>query len=157
MIRFDDDKTLRRLATALGIGTTLFGIWPALAPGGFARTFGLPTDGGPGALAALRSVGVRDAVTGVGLCSAALHGGKYAPWLLSRLLVDAGDALVVALACRERGSNRRIAALGLLALGAAGLDAVLWRAAKHAGRREIEAIAPLDYQAGFQGWWAGLP
>jgi hypothetical protein len=145
MISFEGDKTLRRLATALGVGTTIFGVWPALAPRGFARTFGLPTDGGPATLAALRSVGVRDAVTGVGLCSAAMHGGKYAPWLLSRLLVDAGDALIMALACRQGGGNRQMAALGLLALGAAGLDAALWQAAKRAGQREAETLAPLDY------------
>ncbi|HZS02064.1 MAG TPA: DUF4267 domain-containing protein [Chloroflexota bacterium] len=136
MRRFENDRILRHLATALGAGTTVFGIWPALAPRGFARTFGLPTDGGPGALAAIRSVGVRDTVTGMGLCSAAMHGGKYAPWLLSRLLVDAGDVLVMALACRQQRSNREMAVLGLLALGAAGVDALLWRAAKRAGRRE---------------------
>ena len=140
-----DDKTLRHLATALGAGTTVFGVWPAVAPRSFARTFGLPTEGGPGALAALRSVGVRDAVTGVGLCSAAMHGGKFAPWLLSRLLVDASDAAVMGLACRQ-GGNRQMGALGLLALGAAAVDALLWQAAKRAVRDDAEALALADFE-----------
>jgi hypothetical protein len=140
-----DDKMLRQLATALGAGTTVFGVWPALAPRSFARTFGLPTEGGPGPLATLRSVGVRDAVTGVGLCSAALHGGKFAPWLLSRLLVDASDAAIMALACRQGGGNRQMGALGLLALGAAGLDLALWQAAKRAARDDDATLASSDY------------
>jgi Domain of unknown function (DUF4267) len=141
MMRFQNDKALRYLVTALGAGTTVFGIWPALAPRSFARAFGLPTDGGPAALAAVRSVGVRDAVSGVGLCSAAMHGGKYAPWLLSRLLVDAGDAIIVAVACAQGGGNRQMGALGALALGAACIDLALWQAARRAARREARQQA----------------
>src|SRR5215211_8800147 len=96
MIGFRDDKSLRKLTTALGAGTTVFGVWPTLAPASFARAFGLPVSADAGALAAIRSVGVRDTVSGVGLCSAAIHGGRYAPWLLARLLVDASDAAIMA-------------------------------------------------------------
>ena len=39
----------------------------------------------------MRSLGVRDVVMGIGLWSAAAHGGKYLPWLLARILVDGGD------------------------------------------------------------------
>ncbi|HLH21132.1 MAG TPA: DUF4267 domain-containing protein [Chloroflexota bacterium] len=144
MVHREDDTLLRYLATALGAGTTAFGIWPALAPGAFARTFGLPMEGGAGALAALRSVGVRDAVTGVGLMSAALHGGKYAPWLLTRLLVDAGDALIMARTDMEEGASARRRALGFLALGAAAIDGLLWGLAKRAARGEDRADRALQ-------------
>jgi hypothetical protein len=144
VIRLQDDGTLRRLATALGVGTAVFGIAPAIAPGTFARLFGLPVDGGPAALTAIRSVGIRDAVTGIGLCSAAMHGGKYAPWLLTRLLTDAGDAVAVGLALGQGGGNRQLRRLGLLALGAAAVDAVLWQAARRATRRGAADIAALD-------------
>ena len=147
MLCFQDDKSLRTLTTALGAGTMLFGLWPALAPGSFARAFGLPTGASAGASAAIRSVGTRDFVSGVGLCSAALHGGKYAPWLLARLLVDASDALVMALEC-ARGSNRQMGALGVLALGAAGIDFALWRAAKRIAAREPSAGAAADFERG---------
>ncbi len=144
MLQLEDDHRLRQLAAALGVAVGVFGIGPAVAPGTFARLFGLPGDA-PALRTAIRSVGVRDAVSGAGLCSAAMHGGKYAPWLLARLLTDAGDAVSVALTFAQGGGNGRLGALGLLALGAAGVDAALWRAARRVGQREVEDLAPLDY------------
>jgi hypothetical protein len=142
---FENDRVLRHLAAALGGGVAVFGLWPVVAPRGFEQTFGLPSEVHPGVVAALRSVGVRDVVSGAGLCSAAMHGGKYAPWLLSRLLIDGGDTLVMALASRQPGSNRRMAALGALALGAALVDVTLWRAAKRAARDGGQAGHPPNY------------
>ena len=146
MICFQDDKSLRTLTTALGAGTTVFGIWPALAPRSFARAFGLPVGGDAGALAAIRSVGVRDTVSGIGLCSAAMHGGRYAPWLLARLLVDASDAAIMAVECARGGGNRQMGALGVLALGATLMDLALWQAAKRVSGREPEGSAPADFE-----------
>ena len=136
MLALDNDADLRRAATALGAAAAVFGLVPAVAPRAFARMFGIPTDGGEPALSAIRSVGIRDLVMGAGLCSAAMHGGRYAPQLLARMLVDAGDALAVALAFARAGGNRSLGTLGLLALGAAGLDAVLWQAARRVAQGE---------------------
>ena len=143
MLDLHGDADLRRATTALGVATGLFGLLPAVAPRAFARLFGIPTAGGPGALAAIRSVGLRDAVMGAGLTSAAMHGGRYAPLLLSRLLVDAGDAAVVAITLASGARNRSLATLGLLALGAAGVDFVLWRAAKQAAQSDEDELDEL--------------
>jgi len=130
-----DERGVRRATTALGIATALFGIAPALAPTFFARLFGLPAEGGPAALAAIRSVGIRDAVMGLGLVSAAVHGGRIAPWLLARTLVDAGDAITVSLALAKGGGNPRLVALGALAFGATIVDHALWHAARGTSRQ----------------------
>ena len=136
MLDFENDADLRRATAVLGVATSLFGLFPAVAPRVFARAFGLPVDGGPGSLAAVRSVGVRDAIMGAGMASAALHGGRYAPLLLSRLLVDAGDAAIVAITMASGGGSRPLKLLGALALSAAALDLVLWRAARRGAQTE---------------------
>ena len=129
-----DERGVRRATTALGVATALFGLGPAVAPACFARLFGLPTDGSPAMLAAIRSVGIRDAVMGIGLVSASVHGGRIAPLLLARTLVDGGDAITVSLAMAKGGGNARLAALGALAFGAALVDHALWHAARGASR-----------------------
>lgn len=123
------DQRVRGLAAGLGLATLAFGVTPVVAPRRFAQIFGFPEPDVPAA-AMMRSLGVRDVVMGMGLWSAAAHGGKYAPWLLARMLTDAGDALAVGVAAGAGWHNRRFLALGALALGAAASDAVLWRAAR---------------------------
>src|SRR5579883_1384095 len=78
-----DKQILRQSAAGLGIATMLFGVTPLLLPDRFARVFGFET---PDAATAsmMRSLGVRDIVMGMGLWSAAAHGGNFAPWLLAR-------------------------------------------------------------------------
>lgn len=125
------DRSLRRLAGGLGIATMLFGVTPIVAPRQFARFFGFATPD-PATTSLMRSLGVRDAVAGMGLWSAAAHGGKYAPWLLARLLTDGGDTLAVSLAVARGERSPRFVFLGGLALGAALLDAGLWVAARGA-------------------------
>jgi hypothetical protein len=83
----------------------------------------------PMVAAAVRSVGVRDIVLGIGLWWAASSGGGYAPWLLARAVADGGDALAVGAAALAGARDRRFLALGLLALGAAGAGAGLYREA----------------------------
>jgi hypothetical protein len=139
----EDEGILRNAALALGAATALFSIVPTIAPGLFARLFGIPTESGPAGVATIRSIGIRDTVTGVGLASAALHGGKIAPWLLTRLLVDGGDALTVGWAFARGHGNRGLGALGMVALGAAVVDAILWRAAKEAAQQREDL--GLDY------------
>ncbi|HEX2036029.1 MAG TPA: hypothetical protein VHS99_17755 [Chloroflexota bacterium] len=121
---------LRRLVAGLGAGSVVFGVAPALAPRFFARLFGLDAVT-PAAAVAVRSVGVRDAVLGLGLWAVAVQGGYYLPWLLARLVCDAGDTLAVALAVRAGARQPRFLALGGLALGAATTGAYLFRAARH--------------------------
>src|SRR3954471_18836828 len=91
----EDDGTLRNATLALGVGTAVFGGLSLLAPGTFARLFGLPDAGTIGTTSSVRAIGIRDAITGAGLASAALHGGKIAPWLLTRMVVDGFDAVNV--------------------------------------------------------------
>jgi hypothetical protein len=74
----------------------------------------------PSVETAIRSVGVRDAVIGLGLLRAALRPGdpSLADWLLARTACDAGDTLGVSLAIARGQRTPRFLALGGLALGA---------------------------------------
>jgi hypothetical protein len=124
------EDRVRSLATLLGIGGIAFGALPAISPQAFGRVFGSRVGDDPSTAAAYRSVGVRDAVVGVGLWSAAYHGGHYAPWLLARMLIDAGASagglLAIAQGARRPGF---LGLVGLSMLTAAGTYG-LWSAAK---------------------------
>ena len=75
------ERGVRRATSALGVATLLFGLAPAVAPGYFARLVGIaPAETGPATLAFIRSIGIRDAVMGIALLSAAMHGGKLGPF-----------------------------------------------------------------------------
>ena len=122
------EQQIRRAAAGLGLVTLAFGIPPLVVPGQFARLFGFAAPD-PAVASMMRSLGVRDIVMGIGLWSAAAHGGKYAPWLLARTLTDGGDTLAVGLAAGRGWRNPRFLALGALAVGATALDTVLYGAA----------------------------
>ena len=123
------DKQARTLAAGIGVSMVIFGALPAVAPRPFARLFGFaPPDAATGSM--MRSVGARDVVMGIGLWSAASHGGKYLPWLLSRALVDSGDTLAVGLAIAQGKRDPRFVALGGLALGAALTEVALYAVAR---------------------------
>lgn len=126
-----NDQQLRRVAAVLGLATLAFGVMPMFAPKRFARLFGFATPD-PATASMMRSLGLRDAVMGLGLWSAAAHGGKYAPWLLARTLTDAGDTLAVGLAVGQGQRNTRFVGLGALALGAAAFDGALYAASRQA-------------------------
>lgn len=123
------DTAVRPIAAGLGIATMLFGAVPLLVPRVFARLFGFPTPD-TAAISMMRSLGVRDVVFGMGLWSAAAHGGRYAPWVLSRLLVDAGDSISVGAAVAGGLRSPRFLGLGALALGATAFDLALYLAAR---------------------------
>ena len=123
------ERQVRRLAAGLGLVTLVFGATPLLAPRLFSRLSGF-AEPDTAASSMVRSLGVRDTVMGLGLWSAAAHGGPYAPWLLARLLTDSGDTLAVGLAAARGWRNPRFLALGGLALGAAAVDAGLYLAAR---------------------------
>jgi uncharacterized protein DUF4267 len=126
-----EKEQLRRAALGLGLATLAFGIPPLVAPRRFARIFGF-TAPDAGTASMMRSLGVRDAVMGMGLWSAAAHGGNFAPWLLARTLTDGGDALAIGWAAGTGWRNWRFIGLGALALGATALDAALYTAARRA-------------------------
>jgi hypothetical protein len=123
------EKRIRQLAAGLGLSLFAFGALPAVAPKPFAWLFGLgqPT---PETASMIRSIGVRDAVMGMGLWSAAAHGGKYAPWLLARILSDGGDTVAVGIAAAQGQRHPRFVGLGVLALAATFADAALWALAR---------------------------
>ena len=140
MLYLETEGDVRVATTALGAATALFGLWPLVAPGSFARVFGISTQGGPTTLLAIRSVGTRDLVMGAGLISAAVHGGKITPWLLARALTDGLDATSVGIAlARGGGTHKGLPLLGALAVGATVVDAALWWASK-----VLVDPAPLD-------------
>jgi hypothetical protein len=117
---------LRSLSMALGIGTTVFGVAPVLAPRAFGNLFGLPMDQTPAAEIAMRSVGARDAINGIGILSATMHNGRVAPWILARAVADGTDTIGVGLATLQGAGNPRLALLGGVALAATIVDVVLY-------------------------------
>ena len=124
-----DERRIRSLSGYLGLGAIAFGIAPVIAPRFFARLAGIEADH-PTAVTAIRSVGVRDAVIGMGLWSAASHGGNFVPWLLARWLSDAGDTAAVGLALGSGADSPRFRLLGAIAAGAAATGVALWVAAR---------------------------
>ena len=119
------EPEVRRLAAGMGIAIVAFGAAPLLAPRGFTRLVGFKPSG-PAETSVVRSVGVRDVVIGLGLWSAAAHGGRYAPWLLGRLLTDGGDTAAVGIAAAQGAKGPRFLALCGLALAATVADAALY-------------------------------
>jgi hypothetical protein len=126
-----DEQRLRLVAAGLDIGTALFGAASLVAPRRFTRFFGFSAPD-TSAVSMIYSIGARDVAMGMGLWSAATHGGAYALWLLARLLVDSGDAAGIGVAVARGWRNPRFLALGGLALGATTCDAALWTAARRA-------------------------
>jgi hypothetical protein len=120
-----DDSQLRKLSAALGVATTIFGVVPATSPALFAKTFGLRGYREPTVEAAFRSLGARDVAIGLGIWSAAAHGGNYAPWLLARAICDGGDTLAALAAIRRGERDPRFLVLTAMAAGATAVDIAL--------------------------------
>lgn len=129
------DKQARTAATGIGMSMIAFGMVPLIAPSLFARMFGIDKPD-PATASMMRSLGVRDTVMGIGLWSAASHGGKYLPWLLTRILTDSGDTLAVGVAVAQGKRNPGFVALGGLALGAALAEVALYAIARAGQARE---------------------
>jgi hypothetical protein len=132
------EQGIRQLVAVIGLGTIAFGAVPVVAPRWFSRLFGFPLPDVT-TTSVIQSLGVRDAVMGVGLWSAAAHGGNFLPWLLARALTDTGDGLAVGVAVARGARHPRFIALGALALSAAVTEAALYagmRVARANARRE---------------------
>jgi hypothetical protein len=123
---------MRILAAGLGLGAVAFGIVPALFPGWFGRLFGISSADNPTVATAIRSVGVRDVVVGLGLVQAAREDDRKAlgRWLLARAACDAGDAVAVGMALAAGARNPRFIGLGALATGAAVVGIAVARTAR---------------------------
>ena len=127
-----EERTLRRLVQALGVGTLAFGLVPFASPKLFSRLFGLKAPSEPTVEAAFRSVGARDIALGMGIWFAATrsgrsgHGGSYAPWVLARMFADIGDTIAALIAIRRGERDPRFLALMGMAAGAAAFDGWLW-------------------------------
>ncbi|HEX5415436.1 MAG TPA: DUF4267 domain-containing protein, partial [Chloroflexota bacterium] len=125
---------LKSLTMTLGIGTTVFGVAPVLAPRAFGNLFGLPMDNSPAAEIAMRSVGARDAINGIGILSATMHNGRVAPWILARAVADGTDTLGVGMALVKGAGSPRLGLLGGIALAATIVDVALYLGYKSAAR-----------------------
>jgi hypothetical protein len=113
------DPTHRQVAF-LGLGAFVFGVLPAIWPTRFARWCGIAAANEPTVATGIRSVGVRDAVIGLGLWRATQRNDSSWPaWLLARAVSDTGDTLAVGLAVWSGARDRRFLGLGGLALAAA--------------------------------------
>jgi hypothetical protein len=112
---------VRRAAATLGGGALVFGVLPAVWPTRFGRWCGFAFADEPTVAAAIRSVGVRDAVLGLALMLAARakHDSSWRAWLLARAACDTGDTVGIALAVRAGARDPRFLGLGGLALAAA--------------------------------------
>lgn len=130
-------ERLRQLTLSLGIGTLVVGIAPWIAPRWFARTFGISKDGSPAIDVAIRSVSARDAINGIGILSATIHGGRVAPWILARALSDGTDTVAIGIAWTAGARDPRLFALGAIAFGATALDVVLYVAHKTMSRGQL--------------------
>lgn len=133
-----EDKIVRRLTQALGVGTLAFGLVPFASPKLFSRLFGLKAPSEPTVEAAFRSVGARDIALGVGIWFAVKqgvrrgHGDSYAPWVLARMCADVGDTIAALIAIRRGERNPRFLALTGMAAGAVVFDGWLWTQARAA-------------------------
>ena len=113
-------SSTHRQATLLGVGTLAFGMLPALWPSQFGRWCGIAHAESPTVATAIRSVGVRDAVIGLGLLDTLRRDdANWRAWLLARAVSDTGDTLAVGLAVWAGARDRRFLGLGGLALAAA--------------------------------------
>lgn len=125
------ERTLQPVLVGLGAATIAFGAAPFAAPGLFARIFEVPA---PDVAVAsmMRSIGLRDVVMGAGILLTAARGRNYRPWLLARMVTDAGDVSAIAIAAAQGYTKPRFLALGGLALSAALTEAALYWLTAHA-------------------------
>ncbi len=127
------DSLLRRGAAFFGISLALFSVPWVIAPRQAGQLFGLPAGQQAPVYPLLsRMLGMRDIAMGLGLWSAATHGGKYAPWLLARVIADGGDVVWSGAAVAGGNRNRAFISLWALAFAAAASAAVQWALARQA-------------------------
>lgn len=115
----DPRSVVRSLAVGrVGIGLALFAA-PRLAARGW---IGGEDAARPGAQVAVRGLGARDVVLGVGMLVSLARGSDVHRWLEAGIVADAADAIATALAGGEDSDVARVLPL-TVATGAAALGA----------------------------------
>lgn len=110
----------RQVTRFLGYGRVVIGTALVLAPGwAGGRWFG-PAASEPAVKAAVRALGVRDAVLGAGAVHALDTGRPVQTWVQAGAVSDVVDAVATLLAIRQIGARRAIPAIAV-----AGTAAVL--------------------------------
>src|SRR3984957_1768228 len=133
------DLDAAKLARGLGWFSIALGAAAVLAP----RTFGSVAGVGRGTGSLMRSTGVRELATGVGILSQR----NPAPWLWSRVVGDVVDLAVLGTGLRPGNPGRGRAAFSFAAVaGILALDALAAaHFTKHAGHPLVSGIAaPTD-------------
>ena len=105
-----------RTAVLIGAGRLAFGVIFSAAPEPGMRLLGMDGATARRASWVSRMVAARDAALGLGTLAAARTGGA-GPWLLAGALADAGDAVAVAAAIKQR----RVAGPGAWLIAGGGL------------------------------------
>ena len=124
------EASVRWMVRALGLGTLVFGVVPLVAPRRFAALVGFAVPERPTDEAAFRSVGARDVALGIGILCAAGESEqveRLAPWVLTRMVCDAGDTAALLLTIRRGERNPRLLGLTALAVLATGYGAAVLR------------------------------
>jgi hypothetical protein len=122
--RLQAGRTNRRRAriggTAVGLLRVVVGARLVARPEALPQTLGVDSVSARRMAWLVRMLGVRDLTLGLGAAYAGVGRRDLAPWLLAQAVADGGDAVVLALAARERQvSGPRAAALAAMAAGAA--------------------------------------
>ncbi len=132
-----DRVIVRLLSGGVGLGAALFGLPALVVPGWFARQFGIAASDQQSVATAIRSVGIRDVVIGLGLLHAVTRGEGTSlhDWLLARAVSDAGDTIAVGIAVARGERNPRFVGLGVMAASASVVGVVLLRACAAARSR----------------------
>lgn len=110
-----DDRTL---ALMIARGRVVLGVVASLVPGLVAR--GAPGESSPGTRALSRMAGARDLALGVGAVTSLKEQTQDAEWVGMGAAVDLLDGVAL-LVTRRLPTRARLAGLGALATGAAGL------------------------------------
>ena len=111
--------TLERVNTLLAGLRLAIGVAAACAPNGFARVFGLRTEGHVVQPAFVRAFAVREIM--MGAAQARATGSDATEWVRRGVPVDVADAAGVALAVLKGQAGRRALLFSATALGAAAL------------------------------------
>lgn len=110
-----DDRTM---ALAIARGRVVLGLVASLLPGLVARA--APGETSPGTRALARMAGARDLALGVGAVTTLKEETQDAEWVGMGAVVDVLDGIAL-LTTRRLPGRARLAGLGALATGAAGL------------------------------------
>jgi hypothetical protein len=119
-------KTVRRLASLLGLTRAGIGLTAVVAPSIVASPWAGDDVQNPGGRLMTRAFGVRDAALGLGVHLAARRGAPLKSWLRLSALCDVGDAAATVAAGDDLGdmTSMTMALAGVGAISSFGLAAL---------------------------------